>query len=372
MLSNLLGVILAFVTVMLLLSLLVMALVQLTQALLRLRSRNLIVGIEALLKAEDLVPLAPQAKQSRLRRREEGRHAAMVLHAPPAAKLRPVESPNSLAHVLRGPATASVDPVDLARAIIRNSQPAVVAAPAVAPPMPAAKQEVVGAAASPAGPTENDLADKFRALEPAMSDRFARTMQILTAAWGLVVAVIFQVNSPALFKTLSTSEAKREAVIALVPSTLQQAESSVPAMAQNDFVDRALAELVKTYPQHKELFDQVSGSTDSREVMLDELRDVLAGVPDVDAVVARYAQIIDNNTTHDVQSAMLTAATAIDSLESIDIRAWGRGAEFYRDASNVVGVLITAILLSFGAPFWFQQLKNVASLRDALKRPKAA
>jgi hypothetical protein len=365
MLSNLIGVVLAFVTVMLLLSLIVMALVQLTQALLRLRGRNLIVGIEALLQAEGLAPVASQPKQSRLRHREPARHAATVLNATTAAKLRPVRSPNSLVDVVRGPATSTVDPKDLARAIIRNSQLA------AAPPPPAAHQSVVGAAEPPPSPVENDLADKFRALEPAMSDRFARSMQILTAAWGLFVAVLFQVNSPALFKTLSTSEVKREAVIALVPSALKQAESSVPTMAENDFVDRALGELAQAYPQHKELFDQVSGSTDSREAMLQELRDVMAGVPNVDAVVARYAQIIDSNTTHDIRSATQAAMTAIDSLDSVDIRPWGQGGAFYMDATNIVGVLITAILLSFGAPFWFQQLKNVAGLRDALAKPKA-
>jgi hypothetical protein len=39
---------------------------------------------------------------------------------------------------------------------------------------------------------------------------------------------------------------------------------------------------------------------------------------------------------------------------------------------RIIGVLITAILLSCGAPFWFEQLKNVASLRDALSKGQTA
>ena len=44
MLSNILGTLLAFVTIMLMLSLIVTSLVQFTQATLRLRGRNLLVG----------------------------------------------------------------------------------------------------------------------------------------------------------------------------------------------------------------------------------------------------------------------------------------------------------------------------------------
>src|SRR5258708_5063552 len=99
--------------------------------------------------------------------------------------------------------------------------------------------------------------------------------------------------------------------------------------------------------------------------MLDELRKVLAGVPERDAIVRRYADIIDSTTTHDVRTALTTTNGAIDSLEVIDIHPWGKGGEFYLTGSNIIAVLITAILLSFGAPLWFEQLKNVASLRDA-------
>jgi hypothetical protein len=35
---------------------------------------------------------------------------------------------------------------------------------------------------------------------------------------------------------------------------------------------------------------------------------------------------------------------------------------------NVIGVLVTAILLSFGAPFWFERLKNVVKFKDALSK----
>jgi hypothetical protein len=371
-LSSLLGVVLAFATIMLVLSLVVMGLVQLTQAVLRLRARNLIVGVAALLRAEGVAPPKREFKASLLRPRADARHAADVLNQTTAAKLRPVRRPNSWAHVFRGPAVSWVDPTDLGR-VLQGAQPQPSAAPDAVSVQPVPPSESA-AAASPSVQTakegENQWAAKFRALEPAMTDRFARTMQFYTSVWAVVVAIAFQVSTPALIRMLSTSDAKREAVIAMVPAVLKQAESTIPSAMDNDFVDRAVAQLLALYPDKKDLFDQLSGSTDSREEMLAEMRDVLGDDPQSDEITARYAQIIDSNAVHDVTTAITTTAATIDSLDALDIRLWGEGIGFYRQPVNVIGVLVTALLLSFGAPFWFQQVKNIASLRDALSTRK--
>jgi len=98
---------------------------------------------------------------------------------------------------------------------------------------------------------------------------------------------------------------------------------------------------------------------------------VLGKTPDKDAIVRRYGAIIDSTASHDIDTAIATASAAVDSLGSIDITPWGQGSVFYANAANIFGVLLTAILLSLGAPFWFEQLKNTASLRDALSKKPA-
>jgi hypothetical protein len=145
----------------------------------------------------------------------------------------------------------------------------------------------------------------------------------------------------------------------------------------DDFVDRALARLAQDYPGHDELFAQVSGATDSRDAMLEELRAVLAGVASREAMVARYARIIDDLSTRDIDTSLAAASGAIDSLDVAGIGFWKEGTAFYYsptglNTTNLVGVLMTAILLSFGAPFWFDRLKEVATLRSALNKDKAA
>jgi hypothetical protein len=290
-------------------------------------------------------------------------------------------------NILRGPATSWADPEDVARAIVVRHKPtAQITAAAVAKTQAAALQTLASGEVAlddflddPSTDDVKTLAAKFRSLEPAMSDRFARTMQMWTAIWGLVVAIIFQVSAPALLRTLSTSQAKRDAVLALVPGVLKQAETSIPSAMSDDFVDRALAQLAADpvvtnradAADVKSAFEQVSGSTDSRQEMVNDLRAVLSGFDNTDVIVRRYGEIIDTTATHDVDAAITTATASVDSLGAIDITPWGQGGAFYWSVANILGVLFTAILLSFGAPFWFEQLKNVASLRDALSKKPA-
>ena len=147
----------------------------------------------------------------------------------------------------------------------------------------------------------------------------------------------------------------------------------------DDFVDRATAQLAadpivanrSDVAAVKAALEQMSGSTDSKQEMVDDLRAVLAGVDGRDAIVRRYAEIIDSTAVHDVNGAIATAAASVDALGMIDIRPWGQGTDFYWRPVNVAGVLVTAMLLSFGAPFWFEQLKNVASLRDTVSKKAA-
>ena len=53
-------------------------------------------------------------------------------------------------------------------------------------------------------------------------------------------------------------------------------------------------------------------------------------------------------------------------LAKFDVKPWKHGWAFYQNSSNLFGILITAILLSFGAPFWFEWLGRLLKLRDVL------
>lgn len=368
MLSSVIGTLLAFVAIMLLLSLLVTSLVQFTQASLRLRGRNLLFGVGALIELH--APMArPPKKPSALRANPHRALAARVLNSTDAS-LKFLPDPNATARVLMGPSVSWVKPEDLARAIM-NTVPS-----AVAPMTPAvagatAVQQTVSHSAS-----ESDLQKTFENMEPALAKRFQFIMRICTVVWSVVVAFAFQVSTPDLLKTLPSADAKRQAILATLPTLTSDATRRM-AFSSGNILEAAIARLTEKFPQCRDLFDEVSGESDSKQTMMEEMRAVLKSCPDRDAVLSEYSSIIDTLSQGVAESAYASASNRIDALNSFGITMKLSNFKFYVGAAgkpwyraihwnNILGVLITTVLLSLGAPFWFEQLKNLSGLRDAM------
>lgn len=364
MLSTMIGVVLAFITVLLLLSLVVTGLVQATQSVLRLRARNLQYGVESFLKNvvdAGLCAPGPKLQIPLIYRREATKHAAQVLNdATPVSLLRS-RNPNSPSRRVLGPKVSWVEPNRLATQLIQKY-----------PDLTNSAGSLPTNEDQPTPSAHEKLIQHFRAYEPVISDRFAFVIRLWTIAWSLVVAVAFQVSVPDLLKSLSTADAKRDAIIAVVPTVLKQTEFVTTSSIGGDFVDQMLGRLTLEFPNREVLFQQVSGNTDSKDDMVAELRAVLAQDPARDRIAKRYAEIIDSATSQNMETAVATTTGALNTLDTFGIGLWGKGNAFYCSSlsgiqwRNIAGVLLTAILLSFGAPFWFEQLKNVARLRDAV------
>ena len=374
MLSNIIGTLLAFVAIMLMLSLIVTSLVQFTQASLRLRGRNLIFGVGALLKQH-----VPEAKglveTSALRADAHRALAARVLNNTDAS-LKRVPEPNAPARVVIGPAVSWVKPEDLARAVMS----------AVPSPPVAAVAGATGVAGTPPvakmSASASDVQSTFENMEPALAKRFQFIMRIWTVVWSVIIAFAFQVSTPDLLKTLPSVDAKRQAILAAVPNLTSDATRQA-ALSTDKALEPAITRLGEEFPQCRNLFDAVSGRSDSKSVMMDEMNAVLKSCPDRQAVLTAYSSIIDGLLQGAAESSYAEASKRIDELNSFgitmklnnfDFFVSGVGKKWY-DAvrwNNLLGVLITAILLSLGAPFWFEQLKNLSGLRDAMNPSAAA
>lgn len=380
MLSNTIGTVLAFLTIMLLLSLVVTGFVQATQSLLRLRFRNLLVGVAELVKTlSDEMGHDVKSTQSRFRSNQKV-VAAEILNRPSVSALKQVNNPNSPQRLLIGQPVLWADKVDLAQAVAEHFAEDLIRTrgglPAVTNDAPNTTTGNNEATPNIVQSISDQVEQHFDRLEPKLSDRFALIIRLWTLFWALVVAILFQVNTPDLLKNLATSETKREAILAMTPKLTAAVEQSGNINPfEDDFADRLLTQLGKEFPAHQDFFDQVSGDSFSKEQMIKALEDVLAEDPDRGKIVDRYAVLIDNEAKGDLQTALTKTYDAIDTLAIIDITPWRKQLPFYAEVrplrihwNNVFGVLFTAILLSFGAPFWFEQLKNVASLRDTLAR----
>jgi hypothetical protein len=398
MLSNIVGTLLAFVTIMLMLSLIVTSLVQFTQASLRLRGRNLIFGIAAVLRHH--YQGATEASSSALRSDPHKALAAKVLNSTQTA-VKYLPDPNSTGRVIVGPPISWVNSDDLASAVakvIPSANPPVnpvgVSAAAGQP------QDGSGSISTPPLGSSAGVKKTFEDMEPALSKRFQFIMRIWTVLFSFAIAFVFQLSTPDLLKTLPSAEAKRQAILAAVPSLTNDATRN-QAFSTDTILEESLARLGKSYPQYKQLFEEVSGEYESKQEMIDELRGVLGKRADREAVLREYASIIDSLSESAASAAYANSSRLIEQLDSFGIspkldnfdffastptadaaahrEQHGVAPETVNSASNstasqslkihwtnIVGVLITGILLSLGAPFWFTQLKNLSSLRDGM------
>jgi hypothetical protein len=267
MLSHVLGVLVAFVTVLLLLSMIVTGLVQATQAVLRLRSRNLQQGVAALLEKYSGGGLSSNAYRG---------HAARVLNAPNLAILEKVDRGDSKLRRFLGPKISWAEPAELAAAVAT----------------------VAGSLSNaPALKPHEAIVQDVERMEPALKKRFQLFIRLWTIFWSLVIAAVFQVSTPELLSSFANGTRATEPFL--------------------DGSDKALSS--------------------------------------------------DDNAP--------TGQAAEKQLDAFGIKFWGRHNEYYVDPEKglqwaaLIGVLMTGILMSFGAPFWFDKLKFLASLRDA-KDPK--
>jgi len=154
----------------------------------------------------------------------------------------------------------------------------------------------------------------FTRFERTTSRRFSWLMKLVSFAWALLIAFAFQASTPDLFARLSAASG--------------DSESSVAAA-----------------------------------------RDILAGIGEENGKPAP-------DDAAALATARASMADARSRLDRFDVRFWPNEWAFYYSRNDGVrygkflGVLMTAVLLTFGAPFWFQMLQNLVGLRDLLSPPR--
>ena len=345
MLTNVLAVITAFITIILLLSIVVTGLAQATQAGLRLRGRNLLTGVARLLEATHRVTGAS--------RREKREAAARVLNSTNLAAVDHVSNPDGiLRRVILGPRTTWVEARELAAAI-KNEE---------------GQAGTVDAADIDSG---DPLFKAIKRAEPSWCKRFQYFMRLITIGWSFIIAFGFQVSAPLLFSSLSQDPALTAKILEEQPAVTRIAEQAIAEDQYDLTSDQALQELARRYPQFADEIAEAGNAASTKAELVQQLVDVLPDVPARPEMVQTYSNLIDGLVTKADPAPGDASAAATEKLSAFGITWWHGGAGFYRDETSggldfsvIIGVLFTAILLTFGAPFWFEQLRTLAALRD--------
>lgn len=328
-----LGILIGFVTVILVLSVVSTALVQMTSSLLRLRGRNLFRGLERVLLT------AAEASDIEKRAIKEGEMDSKKLVEDICSSSGLLEIgaswfPN-VPRRLRGPSRSWIDREEL-------------------------KEILDGMELS------QDFKDKVDALFPRLEDltkkRFGFSMRAIAVCWAIVIAVAFQVSAPDLLRDLSIDPEQRKVALDL----------AARVGAQRDLAGEALSALRAEREDLAEPLANVESAGPGTVAPISELRTALAEQQGAETIVARYIEILNALQREQVKESMGT-------LAKLDIALWSGGTDFYWTTSgndcdvewgNLLGVLMTATLLSLGAPFWFQMLHQLSGLRDALSPEK--
>jgi hypothetical protein len=163
---------------------------------------------------------------------------------------------------------------------------------------------------------ESDLVAKinnwFDQTMDRTSQRFTASTRVITFVGAFIIAFALQVDTPAIVNRLAADDALR---------------------------DQLVKEAGEVYDRQQKQFDDATLQADT---------------------TADAKLNAENRLVAEKQRAMLSAAGLIRLPTSGD---WTNG---YNDMNAVLGMLITALLLSLGAPFWYGVLGKLLQLRSVL------
>ncbi|MGD8912510.1 MAG: hypothetical protein PVI97_15840 [Candidatus Thiodiazotropha sp.] len=337
---DILGALIGFITVMLLLSMIITALVQATQSLLRLRGRNLLFGLATIIgeSSDDMSWKSAKDK------------ARMILNDSNAPVLLGRAGRDEKLGKLIGPQVSWLDP-DQLKTILDNC--------------PANLDTEV----------KIKIHKRFAILDNVLRKRFLRNMRLWTILWALPVAFYFQVSAPAVFRDFLNDPELRAQALRMAPELQARTQATLDSQVSYEQVSvKALDKLAEQHPELRETLEEASGIGKNKVSIVDELAMVLDDNPQKAAILAEYEAILDANYTEQLDAALEAIGVNVTDLRRFNIDPWSKRWTFYVNNGvpqwpNIVGVIMTMIFLSFGAPFWFNALKSFVNLRDALKPP---
>ncbi|MEE8105387.1 MAG: hypothetical protein V3T86_07625 [Planctomycetota bacterium] len=360
-----LGLIIGFITVMLILSLVVTAMVQTTQLLFKMRTKNLLVGVTAIIQEELDVdteikaaattdatatdPVIPKAVKEKGKKDGRGQPKDLASEiVTKASPLQPTTRPQAFASGLMGGERTWLTPEELLKST---------------------KRVLDGLGIKFKEDEVERFAKRFEELDADLRKRFLGRIRLITLVWGAVVAIYFQVSAIALLNDLARNPEMRVQAAAYANAMIGAADKAGKEPKPGEKIQESAKEsFLKIHTKLKDKLKDFKGTGERTEILA-ELRTALAGVPKLDELEKEYSEILDRLHLQHVQTAIADAKKTAEKLTAFHLEPWG-DPNFYRGdhaLQNSLGVLITILFLAFGAPFWFEKLKLVVGLRDALK-----
>jgi hypothetical protein len=205
----------------------------------------------------------------------------------------------------------------------------------------------------------------FNSTVDRVSQRFAQQMRIWTVVFAISIAVVAHLDAFKLYSQLAADPTQRSALVGAADSLLKKAADVLPAEQSVPGIYKALMKQLRNQqPAVSALGEPPSLS--SRGEAKAWLRRGLAGNNQADDIVKQYDQLVDEGLRSAGQKLADQYKEFNQTLSSAGFQLWPSPYPGWLKRGEIVGVLVTAALLSLGAPFWFNALKSLSNLRPIL------
>jgi hypothetical protein len=212
--------------------------------------------------------------------------------------------------------------------------------------------------------TELDsLAQHFNTAHDRAQQWFQTHTRIFTIACGILLAFLLQLDSVEIFKFVSTNAVGRAALVASADKVVKEADSTLDE--KGGLIKRIADAWASKHKQATIDLKGISHTGQLQEALANQTSDFQAKDFDdlVEATTKAYYKDQSDKLTELTKGV---SATGFDFLPKKLGQRWGAYGETFW--AHFWGMLITAGLLSLGAPFWYNSLKDLTSLRPAVSK----
>jgi hypothetical protein len=220
---------------------------------------------------------------------------------------------------------------------------------------------------------EEDVSAWFDTIMDRSTDRFVLYTRWITVAIAFVLVVILHIDSIQIFKQLSTSSDVRAKIVQQVDATLRQAgavmtDTAKPKPLASDAI-RAMKEDLAD-PSAKDLVTRVPGDLTTRQAGQDWLRRNFSD-PKLAMVLPAFEKRFEDVTIARVKELGVSLDSVKSNVEQAGLQIIPQPLPGWKtypgdQGLHLVGVLMSGLFLSLGAPFWFNALRQLANLRPVL------
>ncbi len=230
-------------------------------------------------------------------------------------------------------------------------------------------------------PTLVHLEKWFNSAQDRAQVWFTTHTRLITVIASIIAAFVLQLDGLEIFHRVSSNSELRAKLVAHADSLKKDGET----VFKTDLGDQKAHEAILTQLRKENFEFGTSLDTYPHFTTLDEvdkwLAEKLAGNKSADEIAKRYKQLLLGQRFGSAEDSFEKVnsefkKTGFDLLPDPypPIRAkdwslckfWRLSGEWSWPRRHLLGILLSAALLSLGAPFWFNSLKTLTNLRPKL------